>query len=411
MKILIGFILLMCVLIGCSDKGSTSTGDDFSVVKYNAVDAIKTKSVKMYMHYMPWFESLEMNGHWGSHWTMATRNPSNIDKSGKREIASHFYPMIGPYSSMDKDVIEYHLLLMKLCGIDGILIDWYGSYDVFDYRQNLINSEALIERLGETGIKFGIVYEDFTAENVAKQNEVDSAITAAKTDLQYMQTHYFSNSQYIFHENVPLLLTFGPRYFQTENNWSQIFSGLTTKPMFLTLNYESGEAGANAVGEFAWVNKNNLDDLDRFYHYRVPQVRYAMAAAYPGFYDFYADGGWTSQDIGWQIRYDGTSTLSATLDKAAASGLSMLQLITWNDFGEGTMLEPTLEFGYSHLEAIQKFTGVSYDTTDLEMVARIYHYRKQYTNDKTRQSKLDQMFYYVVSLQIQKAKELLATIE
>jgi hypothetical protein len=411
MRVITAFILLQFVLVGCSDKSSNTNDDDFTLVKYNAIDVSKTNSMKIYMHYMPWFESLEVNGHWGIHWTMANRNPNNIDNTGEREIASHFYPLIGPYSSIDKDVIEYHLLLMKLSGVDGILIDWYGSYDVYDYRQNLINSEALISKLGETGIQFGIVYEDYTAEKVVLQNKADSAIKAAKTDLRYMQDHYFSNDQYIKLGQIPLLLTFGPRYFQNESDWTQIFSELTTKPKFLTLMYASGKAGSNASGEFAWVNKNNLDDLDMFYNSRVPQLQNSMAAAYPGFYDYYAEGGWTSQDITWQIRYDGTSTLSATLNKAAASGLHMLQLITWNDFGEGTMFEPTLEFGYSFLETIQKFTGVTYDKPDLELVLRIYQYRKKYKDDSLSQLKLDQVFYYVVSLQMQKAKELLNTIE
>ena len=82
----------------------------------------KTYDKPVLMHYMPWFETPEFNQKWGSHWTMNTQNPDIIvdATTGKRQIASHFYPLIGPYSSKDPAVIEYHLLLMKYSGIDGV---------------------------------------------------------------------------------------------------------------------------------------------------------------------------------------------------------------------------------------------------------------------------------------------------
>src|SRR5207249_2681279 len=69
----------------------------------------KTNPTKVYMHYMPWFEAPENpvaggTYSWGWHWTMNTKNPNVIDGSGKRQIASHYYPLIGPYSSKDAAV-------------------------------------------------------------------------------------------------------------------------------------------------------------------------------------------------------------------------------------------------------------------------------------------------------------------
>ena len=64
---------------------------------------------------------------WGIHWTMQYENPNIVDAMGKRQIASHYYPIIGPYDSTDPNVLEYHMLLMKYSGIDGVMIDWYGQ--------------------------------------------------------------------------------------------------------------------------------------------------------------------------------------------------------------------------------------------------------------------------------------------
>src|SRR3954466_15260318 len=93
-----------------------------------SVPVPKTNLQPVYMHYMPWFQTPSSLGgtggsQWGWHWKMNTQNPNIVDSSGKRQIATHYYPKIGPYDSSDPSVIEYHLLLMKYSGIDGVMID------------------------------------------------------------------------------------------------------------------------------------------------------------------------------------------------------------------------------------------------------------------------------------------------
>ncbi|HIL07904.1 MAG TPA: endo-alpha-mannosidase, partial [Candidatus Latescibacteria bacterium] len=107
-----GFLLWL----GCAKGGGRPVSPQ---IVSGPVAVLKTNPAKVYAHYMPWFEN-SANGQWGMHWTMATVDPDAVDADGKRQIAAHFYPLIGPYSSSDPDLIEYHLLLMKLAGIDGV---------------------------------------------------------------------------------------------------------------------------------------------------------------------------------------------------------------------------------------------------------------------------------------------------
>src|SRR5947208_276235 len=93
-------------------------------------------------YYMPWFSAKPYSANWGWHWTMDHFDPDRRDASGQREIASWYYPLIGPYDSSDPAVLEYHVLLMKLSGLDGIIVDWYGSADFFDYG---INNSATVK--------------------------------------------------------------------------------------------------------------------------------------------------------------------------------------------------------------------------------------------------------------------------
>src|SRR5215218_8374192 len=87
-------------------------------------------------------------------------HPDQSDSKDRRDIASHYYPLIGPYDSADPDVLEYHTLLMKIAGIDGAIADWYGSEDFNDYAMIHRRTSSLFESLQRRGMKFAVCYED-----------------------------------------------------------------------------------------------------------------------------------------------------------------------------------------------------------------------------------------------------------
>ncbi|WNJ20450.1 glycoside hydrolase family 71/99-like protein [Pontibacter sp. G13] len=363
----------------------------------------KTNSTRLYMHYMPWFHSKEYSGYWGSHWRMANRNPSEVLSNGQREIAAHYYPLVGPYDSGDPDLVDYHLLLMKYAGIDGVLIDWYGSHNVLDYGANLNNSNALIDGVGRTGLEFGIVYEEFTAEEVGRRNTF-SALDAAKMDMEYLETEYFSSDRYIQMNGKPLLLTFGPRYFQSSTQWTQILGSLSSPTTFLPLWGFDHMIGSKASGEFAWVDFDpGLGSMSSFYS---SNVGVKLGAACPGFHDYYVQGGW-GQSYGFLDHQNG-QTFADQLQLAADENAPYLQLVTWNDFGEGTMIEPTVEFEYQFLEQIQAFAGVPYGRHELEIVFEYYTQRKALANDPDAQQTLDAVFNALNQLDVAQAESLLS---
>jgi len=362
------------------------------------VAVTKTNSQKVYMHYMPWFETPQTsgNGRWGLHWTMANQNPNTIDPAtGKRQIAAHYYPLIGPYASSDPDVIEYHLLLMKYAGVDGVLFDFYGNGNN-DLPLILRNTNALVPRTADVGLGFGVVFEDQFAATLAD----------ATANMQYVGTNYFSRPNYLQVNNKPLVMVFGPQKYQTPAQWTQILAALPTPPTFLTLWYQSQQAGANAAGEFNWIYSDFLTGLTNFYQNRALTLGTAAGVAYPGFNSFYAQGGWGGPT--WVIPV-GNQTLNQTLALTTQyrARLAFVQLATFNDFGEGTMLEPTQEFGFSALEQIQAFTGVSYTVSELQLIYRLYTLRKFHAGNASAQATLNQAFQYLTALNVPAATALL----
>lgn len=391
--------LFAVVVVGCScqkDPADPGQAQPKAVTKSNAV--------KVYMHYMPWFHTKEVSGFWGSHWRMANKNPEVILQNGQRDIASHYYPLIGPYDSGDPDVIDYHMLLMKYCGIDGVLIDWYGSHNVLDYGSNLQNTNDAIEGIKRTGLTFGLVYEDFTTEEVSRRKSI-TEIVAAQQDMQYARSQYWSAPEYIKVNSKPLLLTFGPRFFKAPSQWTEIMQSVNPVPAIYPLWYHGHRTGPeNTSGEFAWVDFNsNLEDLNHFY--TTPLAGTKIGSAYAGFHDFYQQGGW-GDSYGFVDHANGF-TLEKTLYRFSATSLQTIQLVTWNDFGEGTMLEPTVEFEYLFLEKIQAFTGVTYTRRELELIHLYYLKRKEFATDTEKQSRLDMAFDALIRLDLPTAEEIL----
>ena len=406
----LGLIFLLIVM-GCgkNEDPPIEPGPEDELRKFDPVAVDKSNPMKIYIHYMPWFETPETNnGSWGQHWTMSTSDPNNKDADGVRDIASYYYPLIGPYASNDKDVIEYHLLLMKYAGVDGLIIDWYGSYDVYDFSANKKNTEAAIDMLDEVGLSFALTYEDWTLNPVVDQGKASSVVEAAINDFTYMEENYLNQDTYIEVDGDPLLTVFGPQVLQEPSQWETVLSGAGVSPTLLSLWYESAELGSNGSGEFSWIYENNTH-IENFYKNQAPTLDISLGSAYPGFKDYYKEGGW-GEGQGWVIEHNNGASFNETLEMAQQGKTANLQITTWNDFGEGTMVEPTLEFGYSYLEKLQSFTGTPYSKNELEKIYSLYELRKGNKNDEAVQKALDQAFYYFVSLQADKAMAVVDSI-
>jgi hypothetical protein len=87
------------------------------------------------------------------------------------------------------------------------------------------------------------------------------------------------------------------------------------------------------------------------------------------------------------------------------------KVITWNDFGEGTMIEPTIEFQYTFLETIQQYTGVVYTKTELQLIYQWFALRKKYKNNKSVENKITQAYYDLVSPDADAAEKIISAID
>jgi hypothetical protein len=388
------------------------------------------------VHYMPWFQSPYSQGgsSWGYHWTMNHFNPNVINPTdGERQIASWYYPLIGPYDSLDPAVLEYHVLLMKLAGIDGVIVDWYGQDNYYDYGINNQRTLALFNYTRKAGLKFSLCYEDGTIQseiNGGTMNGITvtagSAIAHAQQSMLYAQTNFFMDPGFLRLGNAPVLLNFGPQYFHNSSDWASIFSVLNpaNQPAFFT---EDNRVSPIGAGAFDWppmslsgggTNTLTPAELQSYlvgFDQKGAGWPAYVSSAFPRFHDIYAPAG-VGSSYGYLDDADG-SVLTNTFIRALTNNSAIVQIVTWNDFGEGTMVEPTVDFGYRDLGAIQNLrrqyldSGFPYNTNDLAMALRFYNLRKQYGSSPPNSAELDRTFTNLVSGQIATANLQLSGLE
>lgn len=368
-------------------------------------------------HYLPWYTADYKAGKWGWHWTMNHFDPNKM-VNGRREIASHYYPLIGPYDSADPDLAECDALLMKYAGFDGAVLDWNGTDDYYDYASNNRGDEVMAAALRRAGLRYAILYEDNSVRELVKGGRLApaDAVSHGQKTLLWLQTHWFSSPSYISLNGRPLFLVWGGNggYYQGAQ-WTQIFSALPQEPAYFS------ELGRNepAIGGFGWPQPTggtaaSAAALETFYGWYSHTSNF-IAVAYPRFDDIYADAG-VHPSWGHIDDLDG-KTYTDTLSRALTSGAPAVQIATWNDWGEGTQIEPSVEFGYRDLEATQRLRKkyvdpvFPYTPADLRLPIKLYLLRKAHPGDSAMQKQLDKVADLLCAGKPAPARALLAKLE
>lgn len=330
-------------------------------------------------HYMPWYASRAISGQWGWHWTMNRFDPDTSDAFGRPSLASPYRPLIGPYDSSDPDLLACHALQMKWAGIDGVFIDWYGTYDLYDYRTLHRNVQRIIKAFSKAGLRFCIIMEDQVVPKLVHAR-VCTPHGYAMDALRWLQGTWFNLPGYVRWQGKPLLLLFGPQFYD-DADLTRYFD---RRVALVTLSRRRGPA----VGAFGWPapqlgDAASWSDLRSFYAREAGSTA-SVAIVYPRFDDIYAQAN-VGPSYGRIADGDG-ETWRRTLAFADASGLPILQVASWNDWGEGTQIEPSEEYGYRDLEWLQAYRRTvdplfPFKPADLRLPAQLYRRRKVANGD------------------------------
>ena len=262
---------------------------------------------------------------------------------------------------------------MKLSGFDGVLVDWYGVNKHYDYPMMHTRTQAIFEAATRANLNIGVVYEDQSL-GFPMQNKL---ITAQDFPSEVQEVGAFLASDWLKRPNwikiqgKPAVFNFGPNGFAAKD-W-QTFRAATGAIQLITLWNRTGDGG------FDWPIplEGIAPQLD--FKNRSKSWGIKVSCAFPRFMDYYLAGG---EKTGYTRVPDREGkTYRTTLEEAIKPGVDAIQVATWNDWQEGTQIEPSIEFGYRDLIETQKArkrldSSFRYDPNDLSLPLQIYLARR-----------------------------------
>lgn len=368
---------------------------------------------EVYAHFLTWFKTKDFSGRWemwNSDWQQSPHDPNVIFLNGKRDLAVTSYPLTGEYDSSDPDILEYQFILMKLCGIDGIIVDWDGRR-INKYRHDCLMT--ILPYLEKYNMKLIMCFEEWSGY-WPKGTYPDRAaeIKAAQDELKWMTETFLNKPFYGRVKGEKPVLVFRKVWDQwfTPAEWNkvaEVFNDMPVKLIFDAGAYE--QFGGVVGGKFFWVGsfdpKTNNSSLEfcknvytDFFKIKNEQAvnEIVFGGVTPGFDD--------SPVWGWGTtarkapRYDG-KRYDLTWQMSLANNVDIIQVITWNDWNEGTQIEPCEQFGYKYLEMTKKYAagyrGVKDNVPNeiLPVVLKLYKARKAGKSDKAMLDELSKALF------------------
>src|ERR1700722_7833967 len=244
------------------------------------------------------------------------------------------------YSSTDPAQIKRQVEDMISRGINGVIIAWYGPNNAVDQATKLLMAEAE----AHPGFTFAIMIDhgailwDSCAGCTPQQ-----ALTA---QMQYLEQTYFHSPAYMTEGGLPVVTNFDIDLNYTID-WNALNAALSTKPLFLFQN-NGGFSHVLSGGSYSWVMPTSTDYgaayLSSFYGTGMSfSGEQTVGATYKGFNDTLASWG-SNCLMGHQCGQTWLRTFS-DINGLYSSGKQLpdLQLVTWNDYEEGTEIESGID--------------------------------------------------------------------
>ncbi|WP_233847656.1 hypothetical protein [Paraburkholderia sp. HD33-4] len=242
---------------------------------------------------------------------------------------------------------------MHARGVDGVIVDWYGEKDGNGQPEpiDVAWRKSMPELAKFPDMSFSIMVDAGTYNfNHCKGCDVTQTVIS---QLDYLSRTYFSSPQYLRYDGHPVVYEFGLDW-SGKVDWSRIQAA--HRDISWVHIHKQGFDRDYSAGAFVWVSSGfarqkpkvaNLSELKEFYRYaRTEPTKIATGGVFKGFDDLLA--AWAKPNEKHYMPQSCGDTWLQTFDVinqnySAARQLPFLQLITWNDYEEGTALESGID--------------------------------------------------------------------
>ncbi len=241
---------------------------------------------------------------------------------------TNYHPSLGYYSSTDDAIIDQQLRLAAQAHLEAFISSWWGQGQHTDTALQYILGRS--ERAGSPypNLRWAIYYEN--------ESQGDPSVTQLVSDLQYLSSRAFNHSSYLRVKGKPVVFVYadGADSCAMANRWVQAKNAIGGN-LYLVLKVFVGYATCASQPD-SW-------------HQYSPAVGYDQqgtlsAVAAPGF--------WLKGNAVRLVR--DPVRFESDVKKVVASGAFWQLITTWNEWGEGTSVEPATEWGNSYIDILTR---------------------------------------------------------
>ncbi|HYG98800.1 MAG TPA: hypothetical protein VD837_06680 [Terriglobales bacterium] len=292
------------------------------------------------------------------------------------------------YGSNSATTVNNQLNDMQRRGFDGTVVNWYGTDPNvgpgYDSATKLVRDNLAARCSGPQNcpMYFAILADEgsYKWTKCPQNNGTDQTsclASALKSDLDYLNTNYFSSDAYFRVNNLTQQIDPNGRpvvlFFMCEEcwanprpNWATIWAqvrahtntyGSTAPQLYFIFRNQNGFTHTESNGAFAWVNWYGSSDpygfiyLDNFYNTAKSVTTnnptlITVGAGWKGFDETLAP--WTSS--GRAIQQQCGNTWLQSFQRVATNNnfgsgkqLPFFGVVTWNDYEEGTQIETGID--------------------------------------------------------------------
>lgn len=314
------------------------------------------------------------------------KQPHNISPTPWDAIKpySEREPLLGWYDEGTDKVTQQHLEWMHDYGIDFVAYDWYWSKD-----NKVLLEHALASYLrapNRDKVKFSLLWANH------------DGVPSSRENFEQMVTHwvkyYFSRPEYLRVDSKPVVFVFFADFLKKDASKF----GATTKDLLdsaqeiakqngLAGIYFVAGTGAGSPMIDSYARASGYSSLSA-YNYHQGLWSPVMSRSYPELDKYYQEhwgrfltkgnlplivpitAGWDKRpwggskdplhdlSVGTADQFEAhLKSAKATMDAATTASPKMGVICCWNEFGEGSYIEPTKKNGFSYLEKVKKVFG------------------------------------------------------
>jgi hypothetical protein len=301
---------------------------------------------KVLAFYYTWYGTPERHGRW-VHWGKV--DPQQYDIS-----ASTHYPALGAYDSYDPQVIDAHIDMAQQHGVDGFICTWWGRRTFDDRALGIV-----LERAKAKNFTVTIYWETAPGSGPA---QVDRAVD----DLLYVLRKYGSHPSFLKVDGRPVIFVYGRVMNEVAmQQWPAIITEVERQYpagcLLIADGYRSGYArvfdGIHTYNICGWVRGNEGADLRELSRSRFTESvqlakkagKIACITIIPGYDDT------KIRTPGLVAKREDGQTYKVLWEEAIAADPDWILITSWNEWHEGSEIEPSREHGEMYLDMTGRY--------------------------------------------------------